>query len=489
MTWQSWLLPNYSFESQALYRMCYAIILFAQLGMTALSARRFFASEAYGGYLQESPLRNTLYHPRIVFTLCALWLGCTVALFFDRSTFVAALLNYCLCRFLLIDTRWVSLSRGFGAVGHITLWTAGATAILELTRLIDHGGVLRSAALLAFRVDLGLIMIVAGFYKVTAGYARGDGWEIALANPWWSYWASFFSQLPPRNVLFSAMNHMAYVVEIGAGVCMLTPLHFVGALAIAASFIMLGLTLRLTFLPEMIVVSSLLFIDPGSRTDRFVQALVHHSGATPIEHGVLGAVAMGIAIALWLSIPLGIVVRAGLMYNFYRRKRIPVLQGLFDTLASWLLITLWRVFTADIIEFYIEVYLQRATGQRSLYSRQRFLDFERGMRYAHAGEFVALCTTFTALKYFSHDPAIFEQRLLRYARTLPVEPDGRAVFRFIRISKARTFAYTPVADFVVDPSAGTILELQLCAGDDVRRTAPGSPVFRGSRVGSYAPPK
>ncbi|MDQ6929830.1 MAG: hypothetical protein M3126_04070 [Candidatus Eremiobacteraeota bacterium] len=489
MTWQTWLLPTYSFEAQALYRMCYAVILFAQLAMTAVSARRFFTSEAYGGYVQASPLRNRLYHPRIVFTLCALWLGCTLALFFDRSTFIAALLNYGLCRFLLIDTRWVSLSRGFGAVGHITLWTAGATAILELTRLIDHGGLLRSAALLTFRVDLGLIMIVAGFYKVTAGYARGNGWEIALANPWWSYWANTFAKFPPRSIFFSGMNHMAYIVEIGAGICMLTPLHFFGAIAIAASFVMLGLTLRLTFLPEMVVVSTLLFIDPGSAADRFVQTLIHQTAQTPVEHGFPGAVALIIAIALWLSIPLGVLVRAALLYNFYRRKRVPGLQAIVDALASWLLITLWRVFTADIIEFYIEVYLEGPQGLRSLYSRQRFLDFERGLRYAHAGEFVALCTTFTALKYFSHEPAIFEQRLLRYARTLPVEPGGRVVFRFIRIAKALTFTYTPVADFLVDPRVGTITEQQLSAEDDVRRTAPGSPIFRGSRVGSYAPPK
>ena len=75
----------------------------------------------------------------------------------------------------------------------------------------------------AFRIDFALIMIFAGVYKITSGYAHADGFERGLVNPWWGWFATVLHRVPSRSPLFSLADHAAYVTEILCGIIVLCP--------------------------------------------------------------------------------------------------------------------------------------------------------------------------------------------------------------------------------------------------------------------------
>lgn len=484
-----WMPHTYSLDAQAAFRTTYALFLLAQLAITLPRVRTFFTSERYGGYVSSSWMRDRLYHPILIYAAVAVWVVAAIGLVFDRSTFACAVASYAACRFVLTDPRWSSLSRGFGAVGHVTNWTNLALVMLELSRFADDAsGTIRTVALFVFRADFAMIMIVAGVYKLTAGYASNDGYQIALANPWWCFWSALYRRLNPTNVLFRIMNHCAYGVEIVAGLLMLTPLREFGAAAIALSFAYLATQLRLAFLPGMVAGCYFLFVPHGGRADALLHEVFKQGVLVP-AHVVSGAYAPAIAAALWTYLALVVLVRLGLCYNFYGRARLPgLLQSFNDAIANVLVVTLWRVFTANVVNFYIDVRLVDEHGIETPYEHIGIRSLPLGLRFAHAGEFVALCTTFTALKYFPDNFALFEERALRYARTIPLPLGKRVVLVYTAIdASAAGFAYTEIARFVADPGRQAITEHLLAPGRDPRTAAAASSITYAAKPGSYAP--
>ncbi len=474
-----------SIAAQGAFREAYALCLVLQLAITAIGARRFFSSERYGGFVAAGRLRDAFYRPSIVYGFCALWLLSAMALLMGRYVLIAAAANVIICRFLLIGPRWNSLSRGFGAVGQITAWTGVTIFLLELTRAIDHAGFVRAAVVIVARVDFALIMVVAGIYKLTAGYTRNDGFESALVNPWWCYWSKYLAKLSPRSLVFAWMNHAAYFVEILGGLLMLTPFYEYGALAIAIAFAQLGLTLRLTLLPWMVVATFFLFAAPGKFVDgllyRAPTSAFHTPDSTPFLWIPLFVTILAYGIAI-------VVVRLGLYYNFFVQRRLPeALQSAVDFLSNHLVITIWRVFTANVINFYLDILIEAADGSRRPFERIGLRSWRQGLRFAHAGEFVALCTTFTTLKYFADKPELFEERLVRYARSVPADKMERVVFLYVSITKGETFCFNRVTEFVADPRTGTVEERRLDPTFDPRAASPNSPIVRSAAPGSYAP--
>jgi hypothetical protein len=106
----------------------------------------------------------------------------------------------------------------------------------------------------------------------------------------------------------------------------------------------------------------------------------------------------------------------------------------------------------------------------------------------HVGEFICLASIFTTLKYYPHDRAMFEKRLLRYVRTLPFPPGGDVVFDYHSVVKNDgRFEFPVVARFVVNVQTEAVQEEKLAPSFDVRAAAVASPVFAGAQPGSYAP--
>jgi hypothetical protein len=102
---------------------------------------------------------------------------------------------------------------------------------------------------------------------------------------------------------------------------------------------------------------------------------------------------------------------------------------------------------------------------------------------------IAITSVFTTLKYYPSNSDLFRDRLLRYSRTLPRSAADRFVFEYRSIKKEDTaFAFVPVAEFIVDPDSGTVVEKALDGKVSVRATSEHSPVHEGVRPGSYAPP-
>ena len=239
----------------------------------------------------------------------------------------------------------------------------------------------------------------------------------------------------------------------------------------------------------MVIVCCLVFFHPGSAGDVMATALlpsVTSPGVTLLNPWV-GRV---LAVALWSYLILLPVARFGQSYNMFAKKALPgVMQALLDFYTNVFGLILWRVFSADHTNFVIRIYELSAAGKRSLVSawdeHRRFF-----ARFNQVGEAIVVTTLFTALKYYPSNNAIFVDRILRYARTLPRQEGSRFVFEHVTVAKAADkFELRPAAEFTVDVVANTVEEATLDPTHSVRAAVKGSPLHEGRRPGSYVPLK
>jgi hypothetical protein len=195
-----------------------------------------------------------------------------------------------------------------------------------------------------------------------------------------------------------------------------------------------------------------------------------------------------LTIALWIYLFLLPLAYFGIYYNFFARRRFAhPLQRILEAYTNFFGIIMWRVFTIDLINFFPNVYNQpREGGERILISRYGWR--AGSLRFSHVGESITLTCLFTTLKYYPSNHGLFTDRLLRYARTLPCPDDCVLVFEYIFIEKTETsFEFVRVAEYVVDPLAGTVVERVLNEQVNVHAAHAASPVHEAARPGSYAP--
>jgi len=484
-------MPELSPQVFALFRTAYGALLLGMLLMTLPHGRRFFVSERWGGYGESTRAVDAVQNPVVYPALMVVWLASALLLIVGEWTFWAALINLILCRYFFVRMRWKSVARGMGAPGFMTYWLSAAVFLLALTR----GGSPRVSqlALLVLQVDFAFIMLSAGFYKVLAGYLRNHGMEFGLANPEWGYWWRWYCRMAPGHWVFRMLNHLAWSTEIVAALLMLIPpTRALGAALIIASFLFIASQIRLGFLCEMVMLAGVLYFPPGGLGDRLIGRLIPELGSAS-PSGVLAALATSPVVEAALTVGLlGYLVllplaHAGLFYNFCARQRLPGLwQRALDAYTNFFGIIIWRVFSVDVVNFLVLIHHQpRTGGDRTTISRY---GWGGGLRYAHVCESIAVTSVFTTLKYYPSNGALFRERLLRYARTVPCPAGSVLVFEYVSIGKtARAFDHVPVAEFVVDVKAGTVTERVLNATVSVRAAHAVSPVHEGLRPGTYAP--
>jgi hypothetical protein len=473
-------------HAETAVRALYGALLFVQLLYTWPNARRFYATTAFGGYMESTPRNDRLHTPATSTAVMLIWVACALSLATGVWVLGGALINFCLARYFFLSTRWRSILRGMGAPGHMNHWLAALALLLVFSERFDLHGLLHSLTVVTFRVDFAAIMIAAGIYKIVAGYGRGEGFELGLVNPWWGHYPAAGRRFPADSIVFAAMNRLAYGTEILCGAAFFVPAvaPFAG-IVLAASFLGVGRMIRLTALAEMVAICALLYVFPGDAVDK-VLAFVP---SAPMA-GLAPSWAMVLIAALAIMLGLYLIVLpfayAGMAVNLYAKRRLsPWLQRPLDVFTRFFGLVLWRVFTTDVINFYTEISVERA-GSRFPIDIPGPLLGRWGLRYRHVGEFITLASVFTTLKYYPNDRALFERRILAYARSL--QEDGLVTFKYVIVVKReRRFAFLPVAQFVVDPAAGTVAESVLDPGFDVRRPADGSPVTPGTLPGSYAP--
>ncbi len=101
---------------------------------------------------------------------------------------------------------------------------------------------------------------------------------------------------------------------------------------------------------------------------------------------------------------------------------------------------------------------------------------------------ICLTSLFTTLKYYPSNDAIFTERLLRYARTLPRDAGDVIIFEYVRVVRRSTsFEWVPACEYRVDLEAQTVHERLLDESFSTRAAHAVSPVHEGSVPGSYAP--
>jgi len=485
------LVPDLSPALQGSLRTGYGLLLLGTLLMTWPHARRFFVSERFGGYAQANPVWDRIHHPVTTQAVMVLWVACALLIATGHWTIWAAFVNLILCRHFFIGMRWKSLLRGMGAPGFMSHWLAACVFFLELS-LADPTGSLRRAALGVFRVDFACIILAAGIYKITAGYPRNHGMELGLANPEWGYWWRTYRRFPPGHPMFRVLNHVAWSTEVVAAILLLVPsLRWLGAALVMLSFLFVLTQIRLGWLCEMVILCGVLYFTPGGWADRWVQGWLPTGlwSAGPPFH-LPAAVAGALTWGLWIYLALLPLAYAGLYYNFYGRKALPGRwQGILERYSNAFGMILWRVFTVDVINFFVQIYEETPAGARRLVSRYGARDRASWCRYDHVGESICVTSIFTALKYYPSRPAIFEERLLRYARTVPCTEDAVLVLEYVSILRGETgFAFQPTREYRVDPRQGTITERVLDPAISVTAAHPLSPAHEAAVPGSYAPP-
>ncbi len=482
-------------STQAFIRVAYGSLMFGTLLWALPHWRRFFMSERWGGYAESSRDVDFIQNPLVTSLVAVLWLSCAVLITFGYWTTVAALGNLILCYYFFVRMRWKGILRGMGAPGFMAYWLAAVVFLLEYT--LHYAPSLRSLVLLVAQVDFAFIMLSSGVYKLTAGYATNHGMEGGMVNPQWGYWWWLYQRLSPRHRVFRFLNHMAWSLEVLAGVLMLLPpTRFIGGLLMLGSFVFIATQIRLALLCEMVIVCCVLFFHPGSYGDQLITLIVPASLATAAPtvsfptavNTLLGAFLCAYLILLPLA-------HAGLFYNFYGRKSLTnIIQRALEGYTNFFGIIIWRVFSADHTNFFVRIYQRPRVPPsddqpfRTFVSRIGLRD--GSLRYNHVAESIVVTTLFTTLKYYPSNNELFRERLLRYARTVAHPADAVLDFDYVAIRKGNDgFEFVTVAVYAVDVRAGTITERVVEEDFSVRATLSGSPVHEGTRPGSYVPLK
>ena len=477
-------LPQLSASTQAFIRAAYGVLMLATLLQALPEARRFFVSERWGGYAKSSRGVDAVQNPVAMPLLLGVWLTAAVMLVAGWASVWAALANLALCRYFFIQMRWKGILRGMGAPGFMAYWTGLAVFLLEYTSRFAPG--LRSLALLVLQVDLAFIMLSAGIYKFTAGYPRNHGMELGLCNPMWGYWWKWYAARRPGSPVFWTMNQLAWGTEVVAAVLMLVPsTRELGAILLILSFLFILTQIRLGFLCEMVVVSGVLFVVPGGTLDGWIAATMPAgSGAVAAGSGP-GIVDSILRASLWTYLILLPLAHAGLYYNFYARRSLPrPLQRVLERYTNFFGLIIWRVFSVDLVNFFIRLWREPRDGGGPLPVSR----LGSWPRFNHVGEMICLTSLFTSLKYYPSNDAIFRERLLRYARTVPRDAGDRVVFEYVSVVRRQThFDWVTVARYVVDVDAATITEQLIDKSFSPRAAHAVSPVHEGTLPGTYAP--
>jgi hypothetical protein len=306
-----------------------------------------------------------------------------------------------------------------------------------------------------------------------------------------------YQKLSPRHPMFPLLNHMAWSLEILAGLLMLLPpTRFLGALIIVGSFVFIATQIRLGLLCEMVIVCCVIFFHPGSYGDQLISFIVPVSLETATTTVAMSsAINKLLQILLWTYLILLPFAHAGLFYNFYKRKSLPrFIQRALEVYTNFFGIIIWRVFSADHTNFFLRIYERPRVASHDDETTRTLVSCiglgNGSLRYNHVAESIVLTTLFTTLKYYPSNDQLFQERLLRYARTVKHSPSSVLDFDYVAINKGNDrFEFVRVATYTVDLLAGTISEILFDRNFSVRAVLTGSPVHEGVRPGSYVPSK
>ena len=478
-------LPVLSPQMQQIIRIGYAALMLSTIAWTAGPGIWFFRSARWGGYGDQHWTTDLLQNPFSHRLTMGLWVSSSIGLLLGYNTVWCAATNLLICWYYFVRTRWNSLLRGMGAPGFFCYWLGLAVFLLELSSYLDPSGRLVALAVLVLQIDYALIQLCAGSYKSVCGYSRNTGMQLGLVNPLWGHHWRLYKKMAPDHFLFRFLNQASFRVQIVAALLMLfPPTRWMGAALIAASFLFVMTQIRLGFLLPKVMLGALLFVPAGSSFDRWLGGLTTVSPSTSPVSSEIGTVLLAAGLVLYLLLlPLAKFCQ---WYNFLEGKTLyRPLQTFLEAWCNNFGIIIWRVFSVDVINFFVRIYKVDRDGFEEEYTTlgRRGGPETRG-RYLQVAESIALTCIFTTLKYHPANSALFVDKLLRYARTVPCSEGGKLRFAYYSIDHTGPrFEFLHRNDYLVDPSTGSVQAL-CSAGAEVPEV---SPVRESARTGSYLP--
>ncbi len=481
--------PELSPAAQAFFRTAYGVLLVAMLVRTIPLASRFFMSERWGGYAKSRFAVDAIQNPLVLPPVFGLWLGCGLLIAMGQGSVGASLVNLVLSWYFFIWMRWKGVLRGMGAPGFMTYWLAAALFLLEYT--LHYAPQLRAFALLVLQLDFALIIFSSGFYKSRAGYLQNHGMELGLVNPQWGYWWKAYQKLPPGHWIFKLYNQLAWSGQLlAAGLMLIPETRFWGGLLLIVSFLVIVFNIRLLFLCPMMMLCGVLYFTKGSWGDQVLSGVLSSEtfGVTLSTFPLMPAVNQLLGLGLGCYLLILPLAHAGLFYNFYGRRSLPSpFQALLERYTNFFGMIVWRVFSHDLVNFFIRIYRvpKRAKSQRLLVSRW---DHHRDWRYRHVGEAITVTSLFTTLKYYPSQSELFQERLLRYARTIPRAKEEILIFEYLSgVKEKEGFRFRRASEFEVSPDRGTVEESPRDSRTSLVSVPDFSPVHEGAEPGSYRP--
>lgn len=423
----------------------------------------------------------------------AIWLAGLVATpFLDGLWRVASIfLVWLIFRKIFILNRWKSVRRGCGAPGFMSHWAALWMLLIEVGRQIDSTGWLVAQIFAALKFDFAIIMLCAGSYKISVGFLKGNGMEFGRVNPIWGYHWHHFVGKNPGGLYPKTMNVLAAAGEVLAGILLLVPHplpQLAGAALVSLSFFYVSLFIRLGRLAWLMVLL------PG-----FYLPEVMSTAQMSTPYVQLSPLWLFLAAApFWLFMVLLPFLKFTQYYNLFANRTLPQpFQTFFVKVANFIPVIMWRVFTPDVINFFLRI--SQVDGARktvlvdeaTTYSYKNWKNPWLKLRFLHVTESIAIVSVFTTLKYFPSKPRLFEEKLVRYAKSVAAEvssPCRGLEFEYISICKTRDkWEFRPVLRFFVDLTRGQVVRQVLDPEFNPRQPALFSPVRESLRPGSFEP--
>lgn len=347
---------------------------------------------------------------------------------------LGALVLLCFFRYMHVDCRYDSLSRGAGAVGLVPYYVALYLFLLELSLFVDHSSRLFSFLSTVLRIEVASMIMCAGVTKSLSGYLKGEGVEYALVNPVWSNFPWIFRRFSPASRLFWFLNMNAVVTQILAGVLLLIPqTRWLGGALLIMLYLYVAVTINVALLGVLMMALGLVFLpDLG-----FTILPVISSADTYKQFGGSATIAVVLYAVAAVYISISVAVKLVLYFQKYLGLRLPkLLQAGVDLVSRHVPVFMWRVFTKDLSNDLVRIVEVTTDGGEAVVFDEHLLaprpltGFFRHYRFWHPTEVVALTTI---AHQFDHPggPKRAEDMLSRYVRTLRSElSEANSLVRF-----------------------------------------------------------
>ena len=362
--------------------------------------------------------------------------------------------------------------------------------MVSLAQLIDGTGWLVGQIFFAIRLDFAIIMLCAGAYKIAVGYLRGNGMEFGQVNPIWGYHWKYFSKKNSGGFYPSLMNVLAASTEILSGILLLVPdprSQITGAILVSLSFLYVSFSIRLGRLAWLMALLPAVFLPGvlvGAKRDSAIL------GQLPHEWLVV------LAIPLWSYMALLPIIKTTQYFNLFANRSLPSLvQSVITKIADAVPVIMWRVFTPDVTNFFVRIYKSEngerklLVGETNIYEYRNWKDFWIKMRFLHVVESIALVSVFNTLKYFPSKTELFEERLIRYAKSIAASfksPIQKMEFEYVLVKKmTKNFLFKPVMNIVVNLREEQIVKEVIDPEFDLSDTALFSPIRECASAGTY----